>query len=195
MQSALSASRTAVYCCCSTTNYGQLSEQGQWNMLRLGHYAYYSMSTLVEMLERGWDFVLELRGPLTSMEGQFCSRQHVMVLPIRPYRAFLGKRKKSVFANPPTSVSSKISAKSSADGLKTWLASQKGSGHTVFGYGAASRAVAMLAMADVACAELSGIADASAAKWGRRMPGTMFPLSVQPELVERPTRLRPATAT
>ena len=53
----------------------------------------------------------------------------------------------------------------------------------MFGYGAASRAVAMLAMADVDCAELLGIADASAAKWGRRMPGTNVPIISPAELL------------
>jgi hypothetical protein len=75
------------------------------------------------------------------------------------------------------------SAKSSVDGLKDWLVRQKARGGTVLGYGAASRAVAMLAMANVDCAELSGIADASEAKWGRRMPGTNIPIISPAELV------------
>ena len=80
--------------------------QGQWNMLRLGHYAYYSTSTLVEMLARvgfrprtAWAF--DLYG------GTVLLAQHVMVPPMRPYRGFFSKRKKPVYANPPTSVSSK----------------------------------------------------------------------------------------
>ena len=80
--------------------------QGQWNMLRLGHYAYYSMSTLVEMLTRV-GFRPRTAWAFDCMAVQFCSRQHVVVPPMRPYRGFFGKRKRPVYANPHTSVSSK----------------------------------------------------------------------------------------
>lgn len=161
---------------------GALVRQGQWNMLRLGHYAYYSMSTLVEMLTRvgfsprtAWSFDLYggtvlLAATRDGSPDASVSRMH--------------REEEQAGIREPAYVSQlEDSAKSSADGLKAWLAIQRETGRTVFGYGAASRAVAMLAMADVDSAELSGIADASDAKWGRRMPGTDVPIVSPQELV------------
>ena len=157
-------------------------EQGQWNMLRLGHYAYHSMSTLVESLTRvgfrprtAWAF--DLYGGTVLLAATRDGSPDATVSRILREEEEVGIRQ-------PAYVSQlQARAKSSADGLKAWLASQKDSGRTVFGYGAASRAVAMLAMADVDCAEISGIADASVAKWGRRMPGTKIPIISPAELL------------
>ena len=156
--------------------------QGQWNMLRLGHYAYYSMSTLVEMLAQvgfrprsAWAFDLYSGTVLlaATRDGSF----DATVSQILREEARAGIRQ------PAYVRQLEVSAKSSAEGLKAWLAAQKQRGRTVFGYGAASRAVALLAMADVDCSEMSGIADASAAKWGRRMPGTNVPIISPAELL------------
>jgi hypothetical protein len=156
--------------------------QGQWNMLRLGHYAYYSMSTLVEMLARvgfrprtAWAF--DLYGGTVLLAATRDGSSDATVSRI------LREEEEAGVRQPAYVGQLEDSAKSSADGLKAWLASQKDSGRTVFGYGAASRAVAMLATADVDCAELSGIADASAPKWGRRMPGTNVPVISPAELL------------
>jgi C-methyltransferase C-terminal domain/Putative zinc binding domain len=69
--------------------------------------------------------------------------------------------------------------------LRQWLRAAKAVGQTVLGYGAASRAVALLSMADVDHALLGAVADASAAKQGLRMPGTRIPIISPKELTER----------
>ena len=81
--------------------------QGQWNMLgwattrtiRCPHWS--RCSTRVSV------FVRELRGRSTCMAVPFYSRRHAMAPLMRPYRGFFGKRKRPVYANPHTSVSSK----------------------------------------------------------------------------------------
>jgi hypothetical protein len=74
-------------------------------------------------------------------------------------------------------------AESSISALRSWLQRQRGTGRRVFGYGAASRAVALLAAAGIDDTMLSGVADASQTKWGRRMPGTVIPVISPAELV------------
>lgn len=163
--------------------------QGQWNMLRLGHYAYYSMSTLVEMLARvgfqartAWSF--DLYGGTVLLAATRHGSPDPSVLRILEDEEQLGIRNTDYVSQLESS------AKISAAGLQAWLAAQKEAGITVFGYGAASRAVAMLAMAGVNTTTLSGIADASAAKWGRRMPGTDIPIISPAELLNaRPDRV------
>jgi hypothetical protein len=59
-----------------------------------------------------------------------------------------------------------------ARGLRDWLVAERATGRTVLGYGAASRAVALLRWAEVDQTMISAVADASPAKRGLRMPGT-----------------------
>jgi hypothetical protein len=70
-----------------------------------------------------------------------------------------------------------------------WLAAQRADGQAVLGYGAASRAVALLRKAEVDQGLLPAVADASPAKHGLRMPGTLIPIISPAELVGR----RPAS--
>jgi hypothetical protein len=78
-------------------------------------------------------------------------------------------------------------AEERARALHDWLLSERDAGHRVLGYGAASRAVALLLRARVDRALLPAVADASPAKQGARMPGTDIPV-VDPGRVaeERP---------
>jgi len=63
-------------------------------------------------------------------------------------------------------------------------------GDAVIGYGAASRAVALLVRADVDRTLLPAVVDASPAKQGLRMPGTDIPIVEPSELaVGRPNVL------
>ena len=163
--------------------------QGQWNMLRLGHYAYYSLTALVGMLARVgftartvWSFDLYGGTVLLAATRDGSPDESVCRL--------LDEERKLEIDQPDYVGRLQDSASASAHEVNTWLAEQKSAGRRVFGYGAASRAVAMLAMAGVSSAELAAIADASHAKWGRRMPGTDVPVispsdmvSAQPERV------------
>jgi hypothetical protein len=68
------------------------------------------------------------------------------------------------------------SVASRAEALHRWLVDQKAADCTVLGYGAASRAVALLCRAGVDRGLLPAVADASPAKQGRRMPATDIPV-------------------
>ena len=76
------------------------------------------------------------------------------------------------------------SADDHARQLRAWLQSEAEAGRRVYGYGAASRAVLLLSRAKVDRRLLGGVADASPAKQGRRMPGTNVPIISPQELVE-----------
>jgi hypothetical protein len=163
--------------------------QGQWNMLRLGHYAYYSLTTLVTMLasvgftaRTAWSF--DLYGGTVLLAA---TRDGVHDASVSRH---LEEEKQAGVGEPAYVRQLQDSAQASADALKFWLTDQNRTGRTVFGYSAASRAVSLLAMADVKRTDLSGVADASVAKWGRRMPGTDVPIISPATLVEaRPDRV------
>lgn len=157
--------------------------QGQWNMLRLGHYAYYSLTTLQRMLadvgftlRTVWSF--DLYGGTVLLAATRGGSPDESVLRI------LDEERACGVALPSYVGQLQDSALASAHSLKAWITDQKYSGREVYGYGAASRAVALLAMAGINRVELSAIADASAAKWGRRMPGTDVPIISPADLVE-----------
>jgi hypothetical protein len=59
------------------------------------------------------------------------------------------------------------------------------SGRAVLGYGAASRAVALLRTAGVDAGLLPAVADAAEGKHGLRMPGTSIPVISPAEMVAR----------
>ena len=73
-----------------------------------------------------------------------------------------------------------------ARGLRDWLVSQRKAGRSVLGYGAASRAVALLCRAQVDRRLLPAIVDCSPAKHGLRMPGTDIPIVDPAMLAIRP---------
>ena len=69
------------------------------------------------------------------------------------------------------------------DALRSLVAAERADGRSVYGYCAASRAVSLLCLAGLDSALLSGVADASPAKHGTRMPGTDIPVISPAELV------------
>jgi hypothetical protein len=64
-----------------------------------------------------------------------------------------------------------------AKALHDWLVAERSAGSKVLGYGAASRAVALLCHAQVDRELLPVVIDASPAKQGLRMPGTDIPVA------------------
>jgi hypothetical protein len=155
---------------------------GQWNALRHGHYAYYSTAAITRMLaiagltpRTAWRF--DLYGGTVLLAagrgGQVDSE----------VRALLAEENGSGVGDPRIVRSLQETASSSITALRDWLQRQRGTGRRVFGYGAASRAVALLAAAGIDNTMLSGVADASQSKWGRRMPGTTIPVISPAELV------------
>jgi hypothetical protein len=67
--------------------------------------------------------------------------------------------------------------RAAAAGLRDWLLAERAAGRSVLGYGAASRAIALLCEAKVDRSLLPAIVDASPAKQSLRMPGTDIPVA------------------
>jgi hypothetical protein len=155
---------------------------GQWNALRHGHYAYYSTAAITRMLaiagltpRTAWRF--DLYGGTVLLAAGHGGNLDPEV------RALLAEENGSGVSDARIVRSLQETAESSIDALRGWLQRQRGTGQRVYGYGAASRAVALLAAAGIDDTMLSGVADASQHKWGRRMPGTAIPVISPAELV------------
>jgi hypothetical protein len=161
---------------------------GQWNALRHGHYAYYSTTALRAMLatagfypRTAWWF--ELYGGTVLLaanrigEGPGTPDDAVLSL--------LSDEIRSGVTDPAALGRLGQSAQVHAEAVRDWLVTARKEGRTVLGYGAASRAVALLCNARVGAELLPAVADASPAKHGLRMPGTDIPIISPAELAER----------
>jgi hypothetical protein len=152
---------------------------GQWNALRHGHFAYYSTGALVDMLEAkglkprfAWRFDLYGGTVLlaASREPGQGGAPDGSVKALLSDEARLGVRDHAVVGRLQDH------AEAHARALRNWLVDQRTAGRNVLGYGAASRAVALLCRAGVNQQLLPAIADSSPSKHGRRMPGTDIPI-------------------
>jgi hypothetical protein len=152
---------------------------GQWNSLRHGHYAYYSTTALTAMLSAvgfsprtAWPF--ELYGGTVLLAATKDGNGHDgpddVVRSMLAEDAVVGVRDPGAFAGLQRDI------KAHAKALRDWLAAERSAGKKVVGYGAASRAVALLCQAHVDRVLLPAVIDASPAKQGLRMPGTDIPV-------------------
>ena len=161
---------------------------GQWNALRHGHYAYYSTTALVAMLSAvgfhvrtGWTFDLYggtvLLAAQRDADGPGSPDEAVDIL--------LAAEERARITDSRTLAGLEDAARDQAHVLRDWLKTSRATGRAVFGYGAASRAVALLHIAEVDSDLLPAVADASPAKQGLRMPGTSIPVISPDELIAR----------
>jgi len=156
--------------------------QGQWNALRHGHFAYYSLPALTRLLEgagmrvvTAWNF--DLYGGTVLVAAVHRDDERAAA-PDGIVAAMLAAD--SAVTDPDAVGALQAAADGYVTALRSWLTDKRDSGQRVYGYGAASRAVAAFAMAGLDRTLIAGVADASAAKQGRRMPGTDVPI-VSPE--------------
>ena len=167
---------------------GTIIRGGQWNALRHGHFAYYSAAALTGMLaavgfspRTAWRFDLYggtvLLAAARDADGPGEADETVRSLLADD--TSLGVRDPSVFSGLQANVLAHAKA------LRDWLATEQSAGRTVLGYGAASRAVALLCHAQVDRRLLPAVADASPGKHGLRMPGTDIPVVPVAELGAR----------
>ncbi|MFJ4654240.1 class I SAM-dependent methyltransferase [Nocardia sp. NPDC088792] len=162
--------------------------RGQWNVLRHGHFGYYSLTVLRRLLREAgmtvltaWEF--DLYGG-TVLLAAVPGPRSPDPLVARILHAERG------LADPGVLRRLQRAADDDARGLHAWLASEAAAGHRIFAYGAASRSVALFHRAGVDRRLLRAVADASPAKQGRRMPGTDIPVISPEELVAaRPDRV------
>jgi hypothetical protein len=159
-------------------------ERGQWNSLRHGHYAYYSATALAAMLEpvgltlrSAWTF--DLYGGTVLLAVTAGGAPDDTITSLMDAEQRVGVR------DPQVARELEAAATASAEGLHEWLTFARRGGRRVLGYGAASRAVALLCRAGVTSELLPAIADASPAKQGTRMPGTDITVINPNELAAR----------
>jgi C-methyltransferase C-terminal domain/Putative zinc binding domain/Methyltransferase domain len=152
---------------------------GQWNALRHGHYAYYSTTALARLLAANglrprtvWRFDLYGGTVLLAASRAADGRAD----PDAAVRSLLDEEARVGVCDPAVVSGLQRGMQRRAKALRDWLAAERSAGRSVLGYGAASRAVALLCRAGINSALLPGIADASSAKHGLRMPGTDVPV-------------------
>lgn len=160
---------------------------GQWNALRHGHYGYYSTTALAGMLAAcglrpcaAWRF--DLYGGTVLLAA--CRDSETPPLQaIGRVTALLEAEASTGVLDPGVLRGLNRDMQARAAAVHDWLAAQRADGRPVLGYGAASRAVALLRKAEVDHDLLPAVADASPAKHGLRMPGTLIPIISPAELV------------
>ena len=167
---------------------GTIVRCGQWNALRHGHYAYYSTTVLASMLaahgfgpRRAWQF--ELYGGTVLLAASRIAGAGAG--PDSPVRSLLADDARVGVCDPAALGGLQRSAQAHATGLHDWLAAERSAGRAVLGYGAASRAVALLRQAGADRALMHAVVDSSPAKQGLRMPGTDIPVVGPAQLAER----------
>ena len=165
----------------------------QWTALRHGHAAYYSLTSLQRLLAAvGMSIVdaetFALYGSAAAGEvvdgtlviaarhGHHAASARVEEIAAREAR--LG------IADPDALGVLQDSVDSDAQSLRDWLTDLRDQGRSVMAYGAASRTVALFALARIDRGLVAAVADGSPAKQGRRMPATDVPIVAPSELVE-----------
>ena len=167
---------------------GTIIRNRQWNALRHGHYAYYSTTALTAMLRAAgfsprtaWRFDLYGGTVLLAAQREGEGRPG----PDEAVQSLLADDDRAGVADPDAFAGLQRDVRAHAKDLRDWLAAERSARRTVVGYGAASRAVALLCQADVDRELLPVVIDASPAKQGLRMPGTDIPVVGPAELATR----------
>jgi C-methyltransferase-like protein/putative zinc binding protein len=167
---------------------GAIIGQRQWNALRHGHYAYYSTTALTAMLaaasfspRTAWRFDLYGGTVLLAAQREGEGRPG----PDEVVRSLLADDARTGVCDPDAFAGLQRDVSAHARDLHDWLAAERSAGRTVVGYGAASRAVALLCQAEADRTLLPVVIDASPAKDGLRMPGTDIPVTGPGELAAR----------
>ncbi|MDV3125585.1 class I SAM-dependent methyltransferase [Mycobacterium sp. 21AC1] len=155
--------------------------QGQWNALRHGHFSYYSRRALERLLAHAgmsiaatWQF--DLYGGTELIAAVHSSRRRWMRTGVVDAAHCVDDE--LVHGILQRAADQQVVA------LRSWLLDRQEAGVRVYGYGAASRAVSLFAMAGLDSTLIGAVADASPAKQGRRMPGTDIPIISPDALVD-----------
>jgi hypothetical protein len=147
-------------------------DQGQWNALRHGHFAYYSLSALIRLLAdagmsvaSAWEF--DLYGGTVLIAAV-----HGFVLPDETVVDVLARERGFGITDPRVVSDLQRAAEDHTARLRDWLLAAAAKQQKVYGYGAGSRVVSLFNIAGVDRQLMRAVADASPAKQGRRIPGT-----------------------
>ena len=158
-------------------------ELGQWNALRHGHFAYYSLTSLVRLLgdvgmsvATAWEF--DLYGGTVLIAAV-----HGAAEPDESVQRLLDREATLGITTPDAIAVLQDRVDEDADSLRAWLEAEEAAGHRVFAYAAASKAVSLFSRAGIDSRLVTAVADASPAKQGRRMPGTDIPIITPAEML------------
>jgi hypothetical protein len=161
-------------------------EQGQWNALRHGHFAYYSLTALRRLLAgvgmslaATWEF--DLYGGTV-----LAAAVHGDAEPDAATATILAREQRFGITDPAVVAGLDRIARTQSESLRRRVDTARSSGRSVYAYGASSRAVALLSLSGINRELLTAVADAAEAKQGRRMPGTDIPI-ITPEALAAAT--------
>ncbi|MFC5996712.1 class I SAM-dependent methyltransferase [Pseudonocardia hispaniensis] len=157
-------------------------QRTEWNAIRHGHYAYYSVPAMRTMLAGvGLTAFAAFWFPLYGGTVLIAARHGAAA---EADLAALTEREIGCGVLDPVAMKAfQEAARSDGERLAGWLADERSHGRRVYGYGAASRSVGLLHSARAGRDLLCGVADVSAAKQGSRMPGTDIPVIGTDDLV------------
>lgn len=154
---------------------GDIVATGQWTALRHGHHAYFSLIALrATLASAGLEPVTALRydlygGTAVVVATRDGSPDPQLQQMYEAERA-QGLQRRDGLVPLAAAVNRQL------DQLRDFLEQRRASGTRLYGYGAASRAVAELAMVGEPAHALAAVADACAAKQGRALPGSRIPV-------------------
>ena len=161
---------------------GDIVAGGQWSALRHGHVAYYSITSLRNALARvGFVPIRLLRYDLYG--GTAVVVAHRRGEPDAALREAYASEAAAGLTTPDGFAPLRDSIDTSIDRLRTYLEGHAAQGTRLYGYGAPSRAIALLAGVGDATRFFTAIADAAPAKQGRRLPVSRIPVISPDELV------------
>ncbi len=161
---------------------GTILRQRQWTSVRHGHFAYWSLTALQRALYAAglvptgcWESELyggtllvtarPIDADVRAVGADLACARRVLA-----DEQLLGVTDPAALAGLGDALIDEVSA------LRRAVDDAASAGVSVAAYGAASRAVALFALAGVDSSTIRATVDASPAKWGRRMPGTTVPI-------------------
>lgn len=161
-------------------------QHGMWNALRHGHFAYYSAPALVGMAEAigleavgAWEYPLYNGTTLLA----FAHKGSRWGWPPPAVTDLLERELAQGVLDPARARRLGVAYTESIGAIRAYVDDARRRGLIVAGYGAASRAAALLNSAGVTTDDVLMIADAAPAKHGRCMPATRIPIVPPAELV------------
>ncbi|KQU04264.1 hypothetical protein ASG56_12825 [Rhodococcus sp. Leaf7] len=164
-------------------SFATIVRERQWNALRHGHFAYWSLTALESALQSAgltslgcWESDLYGGTLLVSARRADGNGPDAPAADLEAARRVRESEAAAGITRPVlvSALGSAMSADVAA--LRAVLADSVLTGTAIAAYGAASRAVALFAMAGVDASMIGAVVDASPAKWGRRMPATDVPI-------------------
>jgi C-methyltransferase C-terminal domain/Putative zinc binding domain len=147
-------------------------KHGQWNLLRHGHFGYHSLTAMTNLLRTAgmsiatvWEFDL--------LGGTFLAAAvHGRVQRDESVNEILRRENEFGVTKPGVLRSLQQAVDAHSARLREWLVAQAEQKRSVYGYCAGSRVPALFSIARIDKRLIKGVADASPAKHGRRIPGT-----------------------